>query len=486
MWAPPQDELIQNSPAISPSSSWTPPQEEMVNPAQPEDIGTLKSGAVGLMSGIPGAETAIAGVKSAVGPNTYDIEHQQLEDLKDKAWEHHPVAYGTGKVAGFAGTGLVAPEGLAGMALTGAGYGADVAKNLEDIPKEALFGAGTGAAVGTVANKVIEPLISKVAPMAAKGALSTLGPSAEAIETRLANPEALSSAMGPQSQADVFESLSNSLRKVIGQDSKKALSILSPSAYVDNIEINPLFDQIKQGLATDGVLVGPAQQNAVDSLGTFEKSLDTIAAKNNGYIPHTALAQIIRDIDDNTNWTDQSQKVTNGALKQLRHGLDTMLKEDNPAYEEAMKPVAQNAALLDKLRRTFGLKFEPGAGLTATDMTASKISNVLGENKSNAQDVLKQLTDLTGYEFLENAKNFNLDQYFKERGGMRTSIIGHALGYGTGRMTGLPGGGLMGSLVGGQVGRSIDGGALAGRIIDGYLNVSESMADSGVTKATTR
>src|SRR5260221_11259441 len=117
MWAPPQDELIQNSPAISPSSSWTPPQEEMVNPAQPEDIGTLKSVAVGLMSGIPGAETAIAGVKSAFGPNTYDIEHQQLEDLKDKAWEQQPVSNETGKVSGFHGTGLVALEELAASPL---------------------------------------------------------------------------------------------------------------------------------------------------------------------------------------------------------------------------------------------------------------------------------------------------------------------------------------------------------------------------------
>lgn len=449
----------------------------------PEQMGALKAGALGLMSGVPGAETAISGVKSAIGPNTYDVEHQQLEALKDKAWEEQPLAYGTGKVAGFAGTGLVAPEGLAGMALTGAGYGADVAQNLGDIPKSALLGAGTGAAVGTVANKVLEPLITKVAPMAAKGALSSLGPSSEAIETRLANPETLSSAMGPQSQADVLESLSNSLRKVIGQDSKSALSKLSPSSYTDHTEIAPLFDQIKQGLATDGVLVGPAQQNAVDSLGAFQKSLETIAAKNNGYIPDTSLAQIVRDIDDNTNWTDQTQKVTNGALKQLRHGLDTMLKENNPEYEDAMKPVAQNAALLDKLRRTFGLKFEPGAGLTATDATASKISNVLGENKSNAQDVLKQLTDLTGYDFLENAKNYNLGQEFEGGGGAVTSIIGHALGYGTGRMTGLPGGGLMGSLVGGQVGRSIDGGALAGRIIDGYLNIKGSMADTGVTKA---
>src|SRR5258706_3364267 len=169
--------------------------------------------------------------------------------------------------------------------------------------------------------------------MAAKGALSSLGPSSETIETKLTNPVTLTSAMGPQSQADVLESLSNSLRKVIGQDSKAALSKLSPSSMTDYTEVSPLFDQIKQGLATEGVLVGPAQQTAVDSLGTFEKSLNTIAAKNNGYIPDTTLAQIIRNIDDNTNWTDQAQKVTNGALKQLRHGLDTMLKATNSTYE---------------------------------------------------------------------------------------------------------------------------------------------------------
>lgn len=455
----------------------------------PEQMGALKAGALGLMSGIPGAETAVSAI-NAIGPSTYDVEHQKLEDLKDKAWEQQPFAYGTGKVAGFAGTGLVAPEGLAGMALTGAGYGLDTAKNLEEMPKEAAIGGVTGAAVGTIANKVIEPLITKVAPMAAKGALSSLGPSSEAIETKLANPEALTSAMGPESQADVLESLSNSLRKVIGQDSKAALSKLDPNSATAMVELNPLFSEIHQGLTVEGTAVGPAQKAALDEISKYSKSLYDISKQNGGQIPDNLMAQIIRDIDDNTNWTDQSQKVTNGALKQLRHGLDTMLKENNPDYEDAMKSVSQNAALLDKLRRTFGLKFEPGAGLTATDTTASKIANVLGENKSNAQDVLKQLTDLTGYDFLENAKNYGLNQEFEGGGsghgmmGMTgPSIIGHALGYGTGRMSGLPGGGLMGSLIGGQVGRSIDGGALAGRIIDGYLNMKGSMADAGVTKA---
>lgn len=482
MALPAFDELVDDD---QPSASLASPVSSLPSFDELQDeeqMGTMKAGALGLMSGVPGAETAISAF-NAIGPSTYDVEHQKIEDLKDKAWEEHPVAYGTGKTAGFVGTGLIAPEGLAGMALTGAGYGADVAKDVTEIPKEAVVGGVTGAAVGTLANKIIEPLITKVAPMAAKGALASLGPSTEAVETRLANPEALKSAMGPNAQADVLESLSNSLRKVIAQDSKAAMAKLSPSSMTDAIEIKPLMDEIKQGLMTEGVAMGPAQQNALGALSGFEQSLETIAAQNKGYIPDTTLAKIVRDIDDNTNWADQGQKVTNNALKSLRHGLDTMLKDKNTAYKEAMKPVAQNAALLDKIRRTFGLKFEPGAGLTATDATSSKISNVLGENKSNAQETLKQLTDMTGYDFLENAKNYNLGQEFEGGHGAGTSIIGHALGYGTGRMTGLPGGGLMGSLIGGQVGRSIDGGALAGRIIDGYLNMKGSMADAGVTKA---
>ncbi len=140
--------------------------------------GALKSGALGLMSGVPGAETAVSGIESALDPKTtFAQAHQDLENQKDAAWNAHPVAYGTGKGAGFVGTALAAPvaEGLGGAAAVGAGLGAlagaDTAATPSDLPSEALKGGAAGAVLGGAGN-----LAGKLfSPAVAKGALGSLG-----------------------------------------------------------------------------------------------------------------------------------------------------------------------------------------------------------------------------------------------------------------------------------------------------------------------
>src|ERR1700686_4433488 len=138
--------------------------------------GALKSGALGLMSGIPGAETAVSGVESAFTPQTYAEAHQGLEQAKNQAWDTHPYAYGGGKGLGMIGTGLVAPEveGLSGAAALGAGIGAlsgaDTAATPSAIPGAAAEGAPLGAATGLVGGAVSKAL----SPDAAKGAVASL------------------------------------------------------------------------------------------------------------------------------------------------------------------------------------------------------------------------------------------------------------------------------------------------------------------------
>ena len=58
---------------------------ELNNPAQ-QDPGLLKSAAAGVMSGVPGAEAATAGIESALENKPYVEEHQTLENLKNQAW----------------------------------------------------------------------------------------------------------------------------------------------------------------------------------------------------------------------------------------------------------------------------------------------------------------------------------------------------------------------------------------------------------------
>ncbi|MGJ0430859.1 lytic transglycosylase domain-containing protein [Methylobacter sp.] len=86
----------------------------------------------------------------------YKMARDAYRDRTESAWNEHPVAYGTGAVAG----GVLSPinkvakgAGLVKQgALSGAIYGAGNAKEVEDIPKDALIGTVTGGGLGAVGN----------------------------------------------------------------------------------------------------------------------------------------------------------------------------------------------------------------------------------------------------------------------------------------------------------------------------------------------
>src|SRR4029077_20459716 len=62
-----------------------------------ENPSKLGSFGRGVLSGIPGAEAAQAGIESAFTPKTYEEAHQGIEDARTKDWETNPVSYGAGK-----------------------------------------------------------------------------------------------------------------------------------------------------------------------------------------------------------------------------------------------------------------------------------------------------------------------------------------------------------------------------------------------------
>lgn len=467
-----------------------------------EDPGALESAAAGLMSGIPLAKTAVAGVKAAFGDKSFEDEKKALSDLEDKAWEKHPVAYGAGKTGGIVGSTLIAPESAVGrIALAagmGAGSGIDAAEKNADIPEDALKGAAVGGVLGSAAEGVSN-IISKVLPKAAKGAVSSLAGGPENVETYLANPEGVKNALGTTAAAEKLADRANDLAVASGHMSDDALSKLRPDVspisvptkgldpIVQNLgedTLSPLFAPSESSLTVNGVPVGQAQRNALHALQGYKDALTQIAEQNGGKVPETALGKIVRDMQDDVNW-NVDDKVVNSAKKQLEGTINALLKKSNPEYAVAMEPVSELAGNVGSLKKTFRLDRDESGNLINSDTTNQKMGTVLNEGKSNAQELLNNLGDLTGFDFLKNAKLDDVRRALTEGGNSNPilNVVGHTGGYAAGRMTGVPGGGLVGSLIGGTAAHAMDGGKIAKSLMDAYLKGSQSLTDSGARAA---
>lgn len=442
-------------------------------PQQSEDIGALKAGALGLMSGVPGAETAIAGVKSAIGPTTFDVEHKQLEDLKDKAWEQQPFAYGAGKGAGMVGTGIVAPEGIAGMALTGAGYGADAAKSLSDLPKEAAIGTGTGLVAGQIADKFIDPAISAVANKLGeygKTALSTLGSklTRDDIEKYLANPDLINNASTREQIADKIGGLVGDIGTASGHLSEMARNELSTNNLVPIKDIKDSAMDALQKYFPEGTTLTSSDDNAVKTILDQYQKIVGLSEQNNGQVPETALRSIIDRIQAATKestYGNPEASATQTALKEFGGKLNSLLRGGNEAYTEAMTPSAEAAAASSDLGK--GFKLEDGQ---PTDATFTKLNNLLKENKPNEQELADTLQNMTGTDIKGMLENAKTKENFDAEGagaGLKTLMTG--LGYGAGHATHLPYGGIAGAAAGNYGAQAFNGGSIAKSVIDSYL-----------------
>lgn len=456
------------------------------------ETGTLESGARGVMSGIPGATALVSGIE-AMGDKTYEETRRANELESDKAWEEHPVAYGTGKTAGMVGTALALPASIPAAVGVGAASGIDAAKSLEDMPMDAIKGGATGAAFGAAGKYIAEPainaVVNKVAPAIGKRAVASLGkPTLQDVESYLKNPEAIRTALTNPQMAEKLAGTTEDVGKVAGQLSSGARELLDENQGVLSLmDIKPVISGAKQRYLTNGLPASAADEIAVKALDDQYQRMYDIAKANNGEIPQTTLQDIVHklqeSIKENT-WGNPEASAAQEAMKNLSGRLNDVLKRSNPAYKEAMIPSAEAAGLKGDLVGKFKLETAPTGKVSATEATNAKMGNILNENKTESQDMLGQLKEMTGIDFLDIAKNAKTREAFEGEGASQgLNVIAHAGGYGLGALSNIPGGRLIGSLVGGVAGHNIDGGQVAKKILDAYISGSKSFANSGAKKA---
>lgn len=469
-----------------------------------EGPGMLKSAALGAMSGIPGATAAVSGIQ-AIGDKTYEEAHKGLEEAKDQAWEENPGSYGAGKTAGMVGTAMAAPVSVPAALGVGALSGLDAATNLEDMPLDAAKGAGMGLALGKLGEKVVAPVISKAADLAkgaGKSVLAAMGGSTtkKNIEEYLQNPEAINNALSKtqigEKIAGAAEDMGQASRQLSDRargalDTEKAilqtpkpvepnmmLGTAAPTSTGDET-IRPVFDKLISRFTQSGVAPTAEKSAAVKVLNDEYERLAEIARQNNGNISERALREFIDSLQDTVNtkaWGDPGVAESQNALKQLSGELRSMLVKANPKYAQEMAPSAEAAGMSSDLADLF--KLENGR---PTDATFTKVGNVLKEGKTEGLAALKRLKEMTGMDIEEMLKKSDTKGAFDAAGsGSALKTLFASLGFGAGKMTGLPFGGIGGAAAGRFGAEGADGASTAKKILDAYINKSKAWQNSAV------
>ncbi len=387
--------------------------------------------------------------------------------------------------AAFAGMDTAAPVATNILPkLVGAGAVQALGNSDADLTKgefkEAGIDSGAGALGGLAGYGVgkLFPAVTAGAKWAGKKALTNLGPSGEAIAARLQGKAQDAARSYPQLAEDLGAA-HRKLSEDTGKLSDAAWETLSsePSIKPEYAQ-NALDESIKGMKLKDGKTVGSASKSAVKTLESIKGDITGIT--EGGSLSEKDLKGLIQKLDENINWDDQSQNVTNDALETARRKLDEILKFQNPSYKTAMQPVAERTENLQKMRRLFSLQDVNGQGIQPTDATAGKIKSSLNENKAVTQDFLDKFKKFTGQDFEGAAKDYQLSQQFAEKGPQASSKktnIGIGVGAAVGSLFG-PLGATAGAGIGGIAGGTADayGGRVAAKIIDGYLKAGNSAA----------
>lgn len=461
-----------------------------------EGPGALKSAALGLMSGIPGAEAALSGLRSIDPSTTYEQAHKGLEADRDAAWNAHPTAYGAGKTAGIVGTGALAaatapvsiPGALAAGAITGAASGLDSAERPADMLADAAKGGAIGAATGGVLQGAGN-LVSKVLPAVGKSAVASLGaPTRADVDAYIANPKIVD-----LTKTEVANKLAGTVSDLSGETGKMseaARGLINPSSTplsvsTDADTLKPIFEQLKSRFLQNGVPKSANAESAIKALDDQYGRLQQIAQANGGKLGEQDLKDQIVELQKvakNTFGEGNDVTASKGALRDASGALNKELKTANPAYSDAMGPVAERTGLISDIADKFNLE-KTSQGYKPTDATLGKINKLVGDNKPESQEYLEHLKDLTGIDYLDFAKQLETAKRFNDpTASQGTNVLAHSAGYGLGAMTGLPGGRLLGSLMGGLVGHNVDGGRMAKSILDTYIKYRGSSTNAALQK----
>lgn len=337
---------------------------------QVPDTSTLGAAGRGALDALPFGDKAAAGVESAVGSGTYDKYLKELDSLLAADKDQHPIAHGTGEVAGsvapffIPGVGeALGAESLAGRAAVGAGIGAiqgasnsraDIASPdfAKDTAKGAAIGAVTNPAVGAVGD-----MLSNVLRGGVKGAVNL---ASDAHESGTLGTDAIPSASDAPTVADT------STPDVKAATPAEAAAISAPQSKQGFF---PSKEELNAEVMAGQLGGSPRQLRAMpgkDIVQSLNHMRDTILANS------TPDNQLISGTDRYADrlqkflaWQNKSGKVIGDTIasagvppvstQPLTDSLQNSLKFPNP------DDAAQMKAVIDSVQKYAAMDGTPGA-----------------------------------------------------------------------------------------------------------------------------
>jgi hypothetical protein len=496
MWTPPQDELIDEQ-----TPSWTPPEDEVEGgPSKTESF--FRSTAQGASMGF--ADEITAAAEAALTDKPYTQARDESRTAYKEAKEANPKTSFVGEMAGAAATALIPGMGALSvpkMAAQGALYGlgsseADLTQgNLEEAnraTKDVLIGGAVGT-LGGFGSEGLKWTAGKAIPKLAKWATASIIPEKEALEAvtaRLTNPAEIKNALTTPGVMDKLVNTTNQALTKAGELSEAAQKALNPTRVTNTAELVDAFKDVQSKFMTEGIPSGEGQEAALAALNKWKGVIRQHLKANEGDLPDTTLAKLIRDMRKETNYNPltatAADDMANKALKTLNTKLDTILKETpgNEVYKEKMIPVDELMQGIAKVENLFNLIKGKGGAVAAGKMTESRVANALGPNKTYTQEALEHLKNLTGTDLMNDLEKSQLRNVFEsgQKGGYGLQAWGAGVGATAGRLLNLPGGALAGGAIGGLAANAAEGGKIAAALIDKWLAVRNSATSGAIMK----
>jgi hypothetical protein len=467
------------------------------------------------------ADELEGGAKQLLDNQNYEQARDEARAENERLQEIAPNAYLAGEVVGGLATpvpGLGAVKGVGKTAaILGAqgavqGLGQSEGETLGELASDAAtggaFGAGSGAILGglpkglnklksafgkTNADEVATSKVASLASEAPEDFLSKgkrffakqLGMSdtdARIIQGNKAAVKALESETLPFNEKIVKltrtleadrNKFSNAARSVLGDEPKFTPSQISES-------FRDVADSAQRMNIDTGEMV-PKNLKVTDTLNKVYQDLDRFGTLSEQELKDLAIKQI--DSRINYNPVDAADNEANQILKQVRNRIDGLLKKSNKQYEKEMKQLAPREALLERLRKDYGLSSKLESGLAPTDKLTTGLKRLSDENKFKDVQTFKKLGELTGLEnqgqdLVREARLRSVldrNQYGAPQGS-RNVNLGALVG-----QYAIPAaiGGTAGAVIGGSEGAAV--GAVAGAVVDkSGRNIAKRLLLSGV------
>lgn len=448
----------------------------------------IESGLRGVAQGVSFglADEITAGLESAFTDKTYEQARNESRDAYKSAQMQNPKAYMAGEVGGAIGaafvpglgalnvakgTSLAARTGIAAAQGGLTGFGLSEADTVAGMAKDTAIGAGTGAVMQGVGEKVISPLVSKGGQLLKSGAskldeaadwsLKKLGNGLANIdeadtERYLANRVAVNNSPSIGDLAEDVLKSSDSSDALLSQMYKKASELssdawltLDKSRTISKSGIKQAIADTQDSLLTDGVLIGKSQARAHSDLQTIMQQIDGL----NENIPETTMKRLIQMLDENIDWNDPSKNLTNESLSSVRQFIDMTLKKQNPAYKAKMEATQEVSEAIALVKKAFENRQNP----EDFNKFLKGVKNLGRKDQhSLANKALDDIQKHTGQNLREDILNAQAKSAFKKdtTNGSRKTLLGTVIGSGVGTAVGP-----MGSVIGGAVGAAVGAGA---------------------------